>query len=157
MDREKHFCCNRFQFLPFLAFCLLTGVPQLTAWLYEGHSEIEKKTSEPIFQARLKNGILQLKDKKACHESSSQQESIDLLVKQRNLKTSNSLLYRQGEWSLSVVKHDVEMRRWGLVHNGYTPDRILNFCNLESVCTVCTQAKWPMGLEIITVSVAWRG
>ena len=41
-----------FRFLPFLAFCLLTGVPQRTAWLYEGHSEIEMKASEPIFQAK---------------------------------------------------------------------------------------------------------
>ena len=51
------FVATCFRFLPFLAFCLLPGVPQQTAWLYEGHSEIEIKASEPIFQARLKKGI----------------------------------------------------------------------------------------------------
>lgn len=83
MDTEKNvFAPTGFRFLPFLAFCLLIGVPRQTAWLYEGHSEIElreMKASQPSFQAKpKKRGILLLKDKKAAHENSSQQQSIDL-------------------------------------------------------------------------------
>ena len=58
MHTEKNLlAATGFGFLPFLAFCLLIGVPQQTAWPYEGHSEIElreMKAGQPIFQAKIK-------------------------------------------------------------------------------------------------------
>jgi len=70
VDTEKNvFAATGFRILPFLDFCLLIGVPRQTAWLCEGHSEIElreMKACQPIFQAKLKKGDIITKSQESC-------------------------------------------------------------------------------------------
>ena len=69
MDTQKYFfAATGFRFSPFLAFCLLLGVPQQTAWLYEGHSEIELRYHKTHRRRLVNQFFKQSKKKGYCYQ-----------------------------------------------------------------------------------------